>query len=225
MAGFIKVYRQFLEWEWYSDLNVRVLFFHCLLRANFKDQKFQGQIIKRGEFVTSIAHLSAETGLSQQQTRTALEKLEKTEEINKRTTSQYTVITVNNWDKYQDDNKQITNEQQTNNKRITTIEEGKEGKKERNNICPFSKDFLEWFALYPRKESKKKAYECFNRVLKDGVTMQQLLDGVKDYNAHIVAENIDRQYVKMPTTWLNQGCWEDTYNKPKAKSILDGIVR
>ena len=53
-----------------------------------------------------------------------MNKLKLTNEITYHSTSQYSIITINNWDKFQLDNtqnnKQITNEQQTNNKQITT---------------------------------------------------------------------------------------------------------
>ena len=122
--------------------------------------------------------------------------------------------------------KMITHEQHTSNTRATLTKEIKKERNKENNICPFSysKNFLEWFALYPRKESKKKAAEAYERALKDGVTDQQLLAGVKSYNEHISAANLERQYIKMPTTWLNQGCWEDDY-KTKKTSILDGIIK
>lgn len=228
MAGYIRLHRQFLEWEWYSDINVSRLFLHLLLKVNYETKRWQGVEIYPGQIVTSSFHLSAETGLTRQQVRTALDKLKKTGEINQRTTSQYTIITILNWDKWQKDNQQITNEQPTDNQQITTTKKREEIKKEKNIYSPnfsFSKDFLEWFALYPRKESKKKAYEAYQKALKDGATIEQLLDGVKGYNAHITEIQQERQFIKMPTTWLNQGCWEDIYVKPKVKNILDGIIK
>ena len=151
LNGFIKLHRKLLAWEWYSDINVRVLFFHCLLRANHKKEKWQGIEINAGEFVTSIGHLSKECGLTEQQTRTALNKLKLTSEITSKSTSRYSIITVNNWNLYQtnntQDNKQITNEQQTNNNK----QEYKEYKeiKEKKNIDIFcNKDFQKCFTLY-----------------------------------------------------------------------------
>lgn len=134
MDGFIKLHRQFLEWEWYDNKNVKIVFLHCLFRANFKDQKWHGKIIKAGQFVTSLQHLAAESGLSIKQTRTALEKLKSTGEIDTQTTSQYSIITVNNWDKWQIEGKQKTNERQTEDKQTATIEERKECKEGKNNI-------------------------------------------------------------------------------------------
>ena len=134
LNGYIKLHRKLLAWEWYSDINVRVLFFHCLLKANHKKEKWQGIEINAGQFVTSLGHLSKECGLTEQQTRTALNKLKLTSEITSKSTSRYSIITINNWNLYQtnntQDNKQITNSQQTNNNKqeYKEIKEYKENK-------------------------------------------------------------------------------------------------
>jgi predicted transcriptional regulator len=155
MTGYIKLYRQFMKWEWYTDIPCHILFEHCLLKANYEPKKWRGQNIEVGQFVTSIAHLSNETGLTTQQVRTALKKLKSTGELTSKTTSQYSIITIKNWIDYQGDNKQInkriTNEQQTNNKRITTTKESKEYKesKEKKNIDIFCNlDFEKCFKIY-----------------------------------------------------------------------------
>ena len=81
MSGFIKMHRRIVEWEWYRDIPVRVLFEHLLLRANYKDLRFRGCEIRRGSLAASRRSLAEETGLSEQQIRTALEKLRCTGEI------------------------------------------------------------------------------------------------------------------------------------------------
>lgn len=150
LNGFIKLHRKLLKWEWYSDINVRVLFFHCLLRANHKPEKWQGIELAAGQFITSLGHLAKECGLSEQQTRTALNKLKLTSEITSKSTSRNTIITVNNWKLYQtnntQDNKQITNNQQTNNNRqeYKEVKEYKEIKKD--IVCNL--DFEKSFKIY-----------------------------------------------------------------------------
>ena len=151
--GFIKLFRNFTEWEWYDDIPTKVLFVDLLFLVNWKDKKWHGKLIKRGELITSIDHLSKHSKLSVMQVRTALKKLQSTGEIEVTTTSQYTHIKIVNYSKYQDNNKQITNdsadvhydieevqqtnnkritnEQQTNNKRITTTKEYKELKEDK----------------------------------------------------------------------------------------------
>ena len=130
--SFIKVHRKMLKWEWYNDINTKVLFIHLLLIANWEDKKWQGLLIERGSVVTSIKNLSQQTKLSIQKVRTSLDKLKSTNEITIKTTNKYTVISINNYDLYQQNNKQnnkqVTNKQQTNNKQITTTKEYKENK-------------------------------------------------------------------------------------------------
>lgn len=106
MQGWVKLHRQLLQWEWYTDANVSRLFIHCLLRANHKDGSWKGINVKRGQFITSLDRLSAETSLSKSQLRTALKKLKSTREIAHESTSQHTVITVNCYDSYQGDDTQ-----------------------------------------------------------------------------------------------------------------------
>lgn len=122
--GFIALFRQFTEWEWYDDANTMRLFIHCLLLANYKDKKWRGKLIKRGSFITSQPKLAHSLKLSIMQIRNSLKKLKSTGEITVLTTAEYSVITVKNYNLYQDDNRlknrQTTSEQQTSNRQATT---------------------------------------------------------------------------------------------------------
>lgn len=110
MEGWIKIHRKMLDWEWYNDNNTKVLFLHLLLTANHKDKKWQGKTILRGQKITSLQHLAKETRLTVQQIRTALNKLKSTNEITIKSTSKYTLITIEKYSDYQckdeEDNKQ-----------------------------------------------------------------------------------------------------------------------
>lgn len=120
MEGWIKIHRKILNWEWYDDINTKVLFFHLLLTANHQDKKWRGKIIKRGEKITSLAHLSEEVGLSIQQIRTSLSKLKSTNEITIKSTSKYTLISIEKYSDYQINENEINKQNNTrNNKRAT----------------------------------------------------------------------------------------------------------
>jgi len=142
MQGWIKLHRQLLEWEWIQDGNVFCIFIYCLLRANHKEKRWRGNQIERGSFITSYKHISEalsvrHSKISVQQVRTALAKLKLTGEITIKTTNKYTLVKVNNWDKYQADNTRdntwITGKQQTNNKQITTNKNDKNDKNEKKS--------------------------------------------------------------------------------------------
>lgn len=118
--GFIQLHRSLLEWEWYDDNNTKILFLHCLLKANYKDKNYRGSSIKRGSFVTGRDVLAKELGLSVQQVRTSLTKLKSTNEITINSSSQGTVIEVVKYNNYQEVTNKITNDQPTSNQRVTT---------------------------------------------------------------------------------------------------------
>lgn len=90
------------DWEWYENTNVFRLFYHCLLHTNLEDKRYCGKEIKAGQFVSSITRISAETGLTESQVRTALKKLKDTGYISTKSTNKYTIYTVNEYQKYID---------------------------------------------------------------------------------------------------------------------------
>nr|DAY55314.1 MAG TPA: replisome organizer [Caudoviricetes sp.] len=130
---FIKLYRKFTEWEWYSDISTSRLFLHLILTVNWTDKKWQGICIERGSRVASYQVLSTETGLSVKQVRTAIKKLQSTGEVAIKSTNKYSVFTVKNYDLYQAKGKQEAGERQAEDKQRATTKESKEVKKEKNN--------------------------------------------------------------------------------------------
>ena len=126
--GWIKLHRQFLEWEWFDSDEMVRLFLAILLMANHEDKKWHGITIRRGQILTSRDKLAEVTGLSAQQVRTCLSRFEKTGEITKKSTNKNTLITVSNYDRYQvregcqqpTTNQQSTSNQPTINQQSTT---------------------------------------------------------------------------------------------------------
>jgi hypothetical protein len=100
-SGWIKLHRCILDWRWYSDPNTFGLFVHLLLTVNLEDKYWRDTIIHCGEIVTSLNCLAEQCGLSKDQIRRLVHELEKTGEIARKTTNSYTIIKINNFDKYQ----------------------------------------------------------------------------------------------------------------------------
>ena len=122
--GFVYFWRSFIDWEWFTEVNTCHLFQYCILRANHSDSEWRGIKIKKGSFITSLDSLSVSTGLTVRQVRTALKNLKISNEIEVKPTSRYSIITVKNYNIYQtydkQNDKQTTNERQTNDKQTTT---------------------------------------------------------------------------------------------------------
>ncbi len=129
-CGFIKVHRKFLNWSWYTDINTKIIFIHMLLKANWREGKFRDTTVPRGSFVSSIAKLAEETGLTNDEVRTAISHLVCTKEITKQSTNRYTVFTVVNYALYQDIPEQRPSSTQPIPVLFPTIEEGKKVRRE-----------------------------------------------------------------------------------------------
>ena len=156
MDGWIKLHRKITEWDWYDDANTFRLFIHLLLLANSKDAKWRGENIKRGELITSVAHLSEDLKLSSKQIRLSLEKLKKTSEIGTERANNSTMITIYKYDCYQGSDKTEgqTNGQPKDKPRANegqtegNKQEGKEIKKEKKIfIIPSIEEIKDYFVL------------------------------------------------------------------------------
>nr|DAF23614.1 MAG TPA: replisome organizer [Caudoviricetes sp.] len=133
---YVKISRKILDWEWYTDINTKVLFLHILLKANWKPGRFQGTEVPRGSLATSQQNMAAETGLTIKNVRTALKHLENTGEVAVSRHPKFSVITVKNYNQYQSSGSQTAVEGQSNGSRGATIEEGKKERKEEYNKSP-----------------------------------------------------------------------------------------
>lgn len=134
-SGYIKLYRRITEWRWYADPVMFRVFVHLLLTVNYEDAEWRNMTIKRGQRVTSVSHLAAELGYSKDTIQKALKRLVDSGEITRTPNARYTILTVNNYDEYQDN--RTLNERQTNDSRTTaerapvTIKEEKEEKEKK----------------------------------------------------------------------------------------------
>lgn len=100
-TGWVKLYRSLLDWEWWSDRNTRDLFIYCIMSANHETTKWRGRTIERGQFITSVRKLADGSGLTERETRTALQHLISTHELTQETTHDFSIITIYNYEKYQ----------------------------------------------------------------------------------------------------------------------------
>lgn len=224
MADYIKIDRKILEWEWYRNINTKVLFIHMLLKANWKDGRFEGKIVPRGSFVSSYPRLAEECDLTINELRTALRHLIETEEITVKVHSKYSVFTVNNYCQYQSINSQSTVNPQSINSLLTTIEERKkERRKEvKNTMCKADANalFESLWKLYPVKKGKGQISDTQKRkLLKIGFDeMSRAIDRYKRY-----VDSIDYLQYKNGSTFFNSGYvdyLDANYEqgKPKAKN-------
>lgn len=155
--GWISLYRKFLDWEWYDDANVMRLFIHLLLCANHKDNKWRGKVIRRGEVITSQSKLAHSLKLSIMQIRNSLNKLKSTGEITVSTTADYSVISIKNFNLYQEDNRlnnRQTNQKQQASNRLTTTNNNDNKRDIYNSSSSSSKNFEEFYKNLSEEEEE-----------------------------------------------------------------------
>lgn len=139
MEWFVQIHRKILEWEWYNDVNVKVVFLHILFTANYTEKKWRWITILPWQLLTWRKSLSKDTWLTESQVRTALDKLISTWEIANQSTNEYSILTLNNWESYnQPIASKIANESPTIRQRVATTnninKDNKEINRNSNNI-------------------------------------------------------------------------------------------
>jgi len=160
---FVKIFRKMLNWEWYTDVNTKTLFLHCLLKANWKSGSWHGYKYEKGQFVTSLPSLAKETGLSVREVRTALNHLKSTGELTDWHDNKIRIITVVAYSDYQKGDRQTgspaTGKRQANDRRATAdIRTYKNTKEEKKNIAPPATPSDD-----PSKEELQALYEQIRR--------------------------------------------------------------
>ena len=120
-GGWIKLYRKFLEWEWFTDPKMVQVFVYLLLSASIEDRKWKGIVLRRGQLATTYPELAERTSLSVRNLRTALQRLEESQIIDRQTTNKYTLITICTYESYQsnEDAERQTNDSPATDKRQT----------------------------------------------------------------------------------------------------------
>ena len=149
--------------------------------------------INRGEIVFSQNNFAARNGMSRQQLRTFLKKLEKTQMIEVKSNQLLTHLIIVGYQRY--NNYKSTKSQPTDNHIIRK----KESKNKESN-----KDFDLFWEHYPKKVGKKKVQHKFNS---------------NNYPIDLILKNLElqkksdqwqnQQYIPNPETYLNQERWTD----------------
>lgn len=100
--GWIKLHRSIMDWEWFADAETLQLFLYLLLTANYEEKKWKDITIRRGQLVASLSGLASSLNMSVKKIRVRLNRLADSGTIITEWTNKYSVITICNYDSYQD---------------------------------------------------------------------------------------------------------------------------
>lgn len=169
MEGWIKLHRKLIEWEWFDNSEMVHLLIYFLLKANHKANMWRGVELLPGQFISTLPDIKKDTGISVQSVRTCLDRLKSTGVITDRSTNKFRVITICNYESYQDSNNdtnsqinmqnniQLTDKQQTTNRH---------NKNENNNILLAP-------AYICAREAEVDLDVCFDSLLSERIWLEQ----------------------------------------------------
>ena len=93
----MKLDKNFLDWEWWGDINTSRLFLYMLLRANTEDGKYRGLPVPKGCLVSSVSKMSRETNLTEHEIRTALAHLQETKDVERHQFLNISIYKIKNY--------------------------------------------------------------------------------------------------------------------------------
>lgn len=183
-TGYIKLYRKVTNSFVWTNANMFKLWSLCLMKASHKESRFifNGQeiAVSSGQFVTGRAVIEKEfnEGVPRDQQivgRTLwrwLKKFENEQMLSISSTPKYSVITINNWDDYQVNDQQVSNNRPTSVQQLSTY---KNDKNEKNVV------------VVEEQQSVFQLYQSIFGML-NSVTTQNLEYWCNDLSTELVSE-------------------------------------
>lgn len=212
MEGWIKLHRKLQEkaiWQCTTP-EQKVILITILLNANHEVNEWEWQgkqfTCEPGQMVTSLNSLAEKCGkgVSIKNVRTALEKFEKYGFLTNQSAKTGRLITVVNWEFYQDSSYEVANQsansRQSYGKEVATNKNDKNDKNDKKYI--YNGHFQELWLAYPRKIDKAAAYKQYQARLNEGYLEEELLQAVKLYAEECKTENRELRFIKHCKTFL-----------------------
>ena len=213
--GYVKLWRKSLDSGLLQNHKLWVFWTWCLMKATHKRTKqpvgMQVINLDPGQFIFGRKKAAAETGLSERNVRTCINTLKNLENLTIKTTNKFSVITIVNWDTYQQED--AANDQQTTSKRPASDHK----QEHKNNI--YTPNFLKFWSAYPKKVGKGAALKAYQNIKEPRPSLSVILNSLTQQGKS--EQWRDKQFIPNPATWLNQRRWEDELEcaEPKEKII------
>jgi len=231
--GYIKLYRTLRDNPIMQKPEYLSVWIFLLLSANHRDIDVilnnRKTTIKAGSFITSRPKICANTKVHRSTVERILEYLKNEQQIEQQTFSKYRIISICNWDKYQEGEQvkehQMSTKRAPNEHQMSTNKNDKNDKnKEKENIIKekekcVDKDFLAFYDAYPLKRDKPHTLRTWKKLNGSRPDISLLLAAIEKQKLWRERANPTdfRPEWKHPATWLSKGCWEDEIEVKKAK--------
>ena len=218
--GYIKVWRKTIDSGWLQNHKLCAFWLWCLLKASHKEYDLivgcQKVHLMPGDFVFGLNKASEELAMSIRSIRTILAFLKTSQNLTIKTTNKFSVISIVNWDIYQQT--ETTNDNQ-NDKPPTSYRQATDNKQthKHKSTKEYTSDFLQFYNAYPKRIGREpawKAWQKLNGTRPDLSALIAKIDEMKKTEGWIKDNG---QFIPHPATWLNQKRWEDEGVKLEVK--------
>lgn len=214
--GYVKLWRKTIQSQVFQNEGLLKIWVWCLMKASYKNRCIgfasgKGGIeidIGPGQFVFGRDSAAKELKMDPSTVWKRINKLKNLENITIESNKQYSLITINNWATYQEENIESNSES---NRQVTGKEQAsntnKKDKKEKNN--KYTDDFDVFYKAYPIHQGRGAAEKAWNKNGRPPLEtiLKAILSQVLWRKSAKPGEF--RPPWKHPATWLNQKCWED----------------
>ena len=99
---------------------------------------------------------------------------------------------------------------------------GKSSKDKSNTARKLADEFEILWAIYPKKQGKKKALDSYVKARKKGTTYEEVKEGIFAYAKYIRATNTEERFIKHGSTFFNQQSWQDDWTVDRGYSFSSG---
>jgi hypothetical protein len=228
--GWVKLYRNLEKQPWYGKPNTVALFIHLLIKCTRNTDGhsifYKGKEVKLlpGQYWTTHRRLMKEIGVTHRNLRTSFEILKTTHTLTHETSTQGTIITVNNWDKFQSQTHKGTHDRHTTDTRgDTKTRSNNIRNKEEEKIYAHSAHapvdyFNQFWKEYPVQVDKARCLKIWNKQGLDS-QIQKILEAlsVEKQSSRWTKDN--GEYIPDPKTWLSNSRWESSRKVSNVKPL------
>jgi len=219
-SGWVKFYRVVIEKGWLTNHKLWAFWSYCLLKASHKESVVlvgaEQVPLQPGEFVFGRKRAAADLNMSEKEIRTCIHTVLRRCSLRAiRKASKYSVYSVVNWPIYQGrDDEEGQQEGHLKGQQQGRERAGK-GPHTRSKALKkntYSPDFESFYAAYPLRQGKKKAFDAWRAIDIQNGTFEAILQAIEKQKVHKSYLRERKEFCPewpLPATWLNGCRWED----------------
>jgi len=217
-CGWIKLHRKIIDSDVFADPMLFKLWCLCLLKANHKESHYKIDGVNMpvkmspGQFITGRYELHKEFyPRKRKKNKSAitlwrkLQILENMDILNIKSYTKYSIISILNWNKYQQTEQRLNNNCTTAEQQLNTDKNDKKNKEEL---------FTQFWIQYNKKLDRKKCSTAFLRLKQAQIS--KIFETLPDY----IKSTPDTKYRKNPLTYLNGESWNDEIPQEKVLPLF-----